>query len=108
MSKNFNNQGFTLPELLIALAISSIIMLGIYGAYLMFNNTYYFQRDLTDQSTQTRNIIDVISRDLKMAGYSIMDSNGANSIIAEPIVILGPVNNAVSYTHLTLPTILLV
>ena len=93
MSKNYNNQGFTLPELLIALAISSIIMLGIYGAYLMFNNTYYFQRDLTDQSTQTRNIIDVISRDLKMAGYSIMDSNGANSIIAEPIVILSPIDN---------------
>jgi prepilin-type N-terminal cleavage/methylation domain-containing protein len=93
MKKNYNNKGFTLPELLIALAISSIIMLGIYGAYLMFNNTYYFQRDLTDQSAQTRNIIDIISRDLKMAGYSIMDGNGANSIIAEPIVIQSPTTN---------------
>jgi prepilin-type N-terminal cleavage/methylation domain-containing protein len=103
MKKNYNNQGFTLPELLIALAISSIIMIGIYGAYLMFNNTYYFQRDLTDQSAQTRNIIDIITRDLKMAGYSIMDGNGANSIIAEPIVIQSPTDNPATTSALVPP-----
>lgn len=94
MNKNLRNSGFTLPELLIALAISSIIMLGVYGAYMMFNNTYYFQRDLTEQSGQTRNVIDVMSRDLKMAGYSIMNDVGANSIIAEPVVLLSPIDNA--------------
>ena len=88
------NKGFTLPEVLIALAISSIIMLGVFGSYLMFNNTYYFQRDLTQQSNTSRNIIDILNRDLRMAGFSIMNASASNSIIAEPVVLNQPIANA--------------
>ena len=90
MKNNKMDAGFTLAEVLVALAISSIIMIGVFGSYLMFNNTYYFQRDLTAQSGTARNIIDIMVRDIRMAGYSLLDANGANSIIAEPVVIETP------------------
>ena len=96
MNDSHKNKGFTLPEVLIALAISSIIMLGVFGSYLMFNNTYYFQRDLTNQSNTTRNIIDIITRDLRMAGFSIMNATASNSIVSEPIVLINTASNSIS------------
>tara|TARA_B100001123_G_scaffold359098_1_gene414369 strand:+ start:642 stop:1493 length:852 start_codon:yes stop_codon:yes gene_type:complete len=90
MNKFSTETGFTLPEVLIALAISSIIMIGVFGSYLMFNNTYYFQRDLTEQSNIARNLIDIMARDIRMTGYSVINTSGQNSIIAEPVVVIEP------------------
>ncbi|MFV0438913.1 MAG: PilW family protein [Desulfopila sp.] len=64
------NQGFTLVEILLALAISGIIMSAIYGAYIAQQRTYLAQEDVVEMQQNIRAATYIMVNDLRMAGYA--------------------------------------
>ena len=105
MSKINKISGVTLIEMLIGIVISSIIIAAMYTSYSIINNTYSRVTDVAGISKSGRDIVSMIMRDVRMAGfkyyYGYNEENEAKSL-DERI----PRNDylAVSYTHLTLPT----
>ena len=68
-----NQKGFTLVELLVGLAISSIIIAAAYGSYIVIKNNYDFQKDMKNISQSSRAVATMIMRDVRMAGYNFDD-----------------------------------
>lgn len=66
--------GFTLVELMITMAISGIIMAGIYSAYLAQQRTYLAQEQVAEMQQNIRAAMDTMVRQIRMAGY---DPTGA-------------------------------
>lgn len=64
-------KGFTLIEILIALAIMSIVTTAIYQLFINQQKTWVSQDLLTEMQQNSRVSIDTISRDLLMAGYGV-------------------------------------
>ena len=71
-SKN-NHAGFTLVELMLALAISGIIVGAIYLAYSSQQRTYLVQDQVVEMQQNLRAGLMLMARDIRMAGY---DKNG--------------------------------
>jgi len=68
-----NRQGFSLVELIIVMAIFSVVMAGLYAAYSVQLKQGVVQYRLAESEMElgiTKNIID---RDLSMAGYGLQD-----------------------------------
>ena len=83
-----NDKGFTLPELLIGLAISSIIIAASFGSYIVIKNNYDFQKDMKNISQSSRAVATMIMRDVRLAGYNFDDGPGKqNPEITVPIKI---------------------
>ena len=70
---HLNQKGFTLVELLVGLAISSIIIAAAYGSYIVIKNNYDFQKDMKNISQSSRAVATMIMRDVRMAGYNFDD-----------------------------------
>ena len=68
-----NQDGFTLPEILIGLAISSIIIAASFASYIVIKNNYDFQKDMKNISQTSRAVATMIMRDVRMAGYNYDD-----------------------------------
>ena len=68
-----NQEGFTLPEILIGLAISSIIIAASFASYIVIKNNYDFQKDMKNISQTSRAVATMIMRDVRMAGYNYDD-----------------------------------
>ena len=68
-----NQNGFTLPEILIGLAISSIIIAASFASYIVIKNNYDFQKDMKNISQTSRAVATMIMRDIRMAGYNYDD-----------------------------------
>ncbi len=68
-----NDKGFTLPEILIGLAISSIIIAASFASYIVIKNNYDFQKDMKNISQTSRAVATMIMRDVRMAGYNYDD-----------------------------------
>lgn len=65
-----NEQGFTLVELLIAIAISLVVLAGLSGAFVSQRKTYAVQEQVSDMIQNARAAMDMITREIKMAGYA--------------------------------------
>jgi len=79
------NRGVTLIELLIALVISGIVVAGIYRIFVAQAKTYTVQDQVAEVQQSTRSAMEIMVRDLRMAGYD--DDNLSSPIqIANPIV----------------------
>ncbi len=63
------NKGFTLIELLIAMLISGIIAAGIFTAFESQQNSYIVQDDMAVMQQNLRAGIDMMAREIRMAGY---------------------------------------
>ena len=61
--------GMTLIELMIALTIASILMFGVGTVYVSSKRGYNIQDNLARQQENSRFSLDVLMRDLRMAGY---------------------------------------
>jgi len=67
--KRLNKQGFTLVELLVALAISGVVMAGIYSVYYSQQKSYITQDQVAAMQQNLRVAIYFMEREIRMAGY---------------------------------------
>lgn len=72
------SKGFTLIEVLIAMAIAGIVMTAIYAIFISSNRSYRTQDSVADAQQRVRVGIDFIAHDLRLAG---LDPLGANARI---------------------------
>ena len=69
--KNFKSiiSGLTLIEILIGIVVSSIMMAAIYTTYSIVNTTYSQVLEKAKVSRSSRDIIELLIRDTRMAGF---------------------------------------
>lgn len=94
--KTIHRPGFTLIELVIAMAISTIVMAAIYSAYVTNSRINTAQESVVEMQQNIRAALGPLTRDIRMAGYdpsgsantgfvdSVNFSNGGG--LTEPIV----------------------
>ncbi|MBW2005450.1 MAG: prepilin-type N-terminal cleavage/methylation domain-containing protein, partial [Deltaproteobacteria bacterium] len=66
--KRLNKQGFTLVELLVAMAISGVVMAGIYSVYYSQQKSYVAQEQMAAMQQNLRAAMYVMEREIRMAG----------------------------------------
>ena len=67
--------GFTLIEMVVALGLSLVTVSAIYALYVSELKAQYVREDRLEMQQQARVVIDVMSREILMAGY---DPRGVN------------------------------
>ena len=75
--------GFTLIELLIALAVGSLLMGGIYSILVQQRNVYARHQQLLEMRQNVRMGLDVMTNDIRMAGFDPTGNAGAGIVTAE-------------------------
>ena len=69
-AKNIKNSlGFTLIEILIGIVISTIMMAAMFTTYNVVNNTYSQVSDVASISRAGRDVVSMMMRDVRMAGF---------------------------------------
>jgi len=63
------SDGFTLVELLIALALSLVVLTSVSSAFISQRKTYDAQEQITEMIQGTRAVMEIITRDVKLAGF---------------------------------------
>jgi type IV pilus assembly protein PilW len=63
-------QGFTLVELLVAMALALIVITSISSAFISQRKTFNSQEQVTEMVQSARAALDMISREVRMAGYA--------------------------------------
>ena len=86
----FNKKGITLIELLVALAISAIVLAGVYQLFISQTRTYAKQDQVVEVQQSVRTAMEILSRDLRMVGF---DDDNPTSTISIPISIVTPVQS---------------
>jgi type IV pilus assembly protein PilW len=79
LSKNKEN-GFTLVELLIAMTIGLIILTALSSTFLMQRKIYDVQEQIVEMVQTARAAMDMMTREIRMAGYDPTDSAGAGIV----------------------------
>jgi len=79
---NKNQTGITLIEILVALVISTIVIAGLYVAYSFIAKQFLQQTERGNIYNSGRNLITIISRDLRMAGFQHYNNSAS---ITDPI-----------------------
>ena len=70
MRKEFNKtSGLTLVEILIGIVVSSLMMAAIYTTYSIVNTTYSQVLEKAKVSRSSRDLIELLIRDLRMSGF---------------------------------------
>ncbi|CAN2040569.1 type IV pilus assembly protein PilW [Candidatus Magnetomoraceae bacterium gMMP-15] len=82
MKSLFNHKGFTFIELLIAMAVSGIVMASVYSAYESQQKIYTTQQELTRMQQNIRTAVYMMERDLRMAGFDPTGNAGAGIMTA--------------------------
>lgn len=80
--------GYTLVELLVALAVSSIVIAGTYAGYSFFSQQHQILTAQTEVNRNALRAIDLLKADVRMAGY--LDYNNTNPM---------PSNQAISISN---------
>lgn len=68
--------GMTLVELLVAMAMSGLLVAGMYSVYISMQRTNYNQEDIVDTQQSLRVAMEAMARDIRMAGACV-DANSA-------------------------------
>jgi type IV pilus assembly protein PilW len=82
-----NDRGFTLVELMITLAVSTLIAAALYSTYILQQRTYVNQGAVVEMQQNARVAIDFLSLDLRMAGYDPMNNNIGGITAADSVSI---------------------
>ncbi len=73
-------RGFTLVELMIAMAVGLIILAAMYGVFVMQNKSAKIQEQVAEMQQNVRAGMDIMIRDIRMAGYDLTGSAGAGIV----------------------------
>lgn len=77
--------GFTLPEMMIALAIGAFVLGAVFTAYNTQQKSYINQERVADMQQNLRSTINTLVSDIRMAGYNPSgNANSAGITLAEP------------------------
>ena len=76
------DKGFTLTEILVAMAISGVVMAGIYSAYSSQQRSYIVQEQVAGMQQSLRAAMDLMERELRMVGFDPYGNSGADIITA--------------------------
>ena len=75
-----NNGGFTIVELVVGLALTLIILGVVISVFNVQSKSYCLQEQLTEMQQNVRAAMDMMVREIKMAGYDPA-GNGFNGIV---------------------------
>ena len=64
------NQGFSLVELVVAMAITLVVMAGVYKVYVTQQDSYLLQEQVAEMQQNARIAKYVLVKDIRMAGYN--------------------------------------
>jgi len=62
---------FTVLEMLLAMSIAGLVILGVTGTFTIHCRTYRAQRDVRDMQQNLQTALEIISREIRMAGYGL-------------------------------------
>jgi type IV pilus assembly protein PilW len=77
-----SDRGFTMIELLIAMAVGLVLLGAMYGVFTMHNKTFGTQERIAEMQQNARAAMDIMTREIRMAGYDPLDSAGAGLVSA--------------------------
>jgi len=80
MTLKANFRGFTLVEILVALAVSGIVLSGIYSTYQSQQRSYILQDQIAQVQQNLRAAMYLLTRELRLAGYDPSGSAGAGIV----------------------------
>lgn len=72
-------RGFSLIEILIVVAMLGLVMTSIYGLYISNQRTAYDQESVVDIQQNLRIAMDMIGRDIQLAGFLVSENPIANA-----------------------------
>ena len=98
--------GVTLIEILIGIIISTIMMGAMYTSYSVVNNTYSQVTDRAKISSAGRDVVGMILRDIRMAGWKHFGDTIGGSDLLAPILITKATNLATGCIRLKLVTVM--
>ncbi len=75
--ESINNKGFTLPELLVAIAIFGIVIAAIYATYASSQRSYARVNEISYMVQNVRGGIAIMEKEIRMAGYDPTESANA-------------------------------
>ena len=88
MKKKFSSiAGVTLIEILIGIIISVVMMAAMFTSYTVVNNSYSQVADRAKISTAGRDVIGMLLRDIRLAGFKYYNDNIPTSNEHAPIII---------------------
>ncbi len=90
-----NRKGLSLIELLVALVICAIVIAGIYRVFVVQSKAFSVQDQVVETQQSVRSAMEILLRDLRMAGYDDYDVNST-------VTITNPVVYPVSSSSITL------
>jgi len=73
--------GFSLVEMLIALAVSSIIIAAAFGSYTIVARNFEFQKDMKYIAQSARAVVDMMNADIRLAGYTAINNTSINDAV---------------------------
>ncbi|MBT6469648.1 MAG: prepilin-type N-terminal cleavage/methylation domain-containing protein, partial [Candidatus Marinimicrobia bacterium] len=84
-----NTKAFTLVEMIVAMAVSTIIIAATYASYDLVATQYKKNIDVAEMHTSGRAIMQMIERDVRMAGFEYLDNDAKVTYgsITGPLVI---------------------
>ena len=82
-------KSFSLVEMIVAMAVSAIIVAATYSSYELVANQYKKNADIAELHSSGRSIMQMIEREVRMAGFAYRDGNGTVTYggISAPLVI---------------------
>jgi len=80
-------RGFTLVELLVAMAISSIVLASVAAAYRTQIRTHATQQMVVDMQQNIRGAMYIMQREIRMAGHDPTGLSGASILVADDAVL---------------------
>lgn len=86
-------KGFTLIEILIAMAISGFMLMAVYGAFSTQQTHYTAQEQVAEMQQNIRSGLDTMVREIRMAGYDPSTTAGAGITTANA--------NSITFTYVT-------
>jgi type IV pilus assembly protein PilW len=81
-TKKRTDTGFTLIELLVVLAISLLVMTGIYKTFRFQQQSYSLQRQMVAMEQNLRSAMIMMAKEIRMAGCDPFDIAGAGIVTA--------------------------
>lgn len=89
MKIKFSDRGVTLIELLVVMVIAGMVVAGFYRIFIAQSKAYAVQDQVAEVQQNIRNVMEVLVRDLSMAGFDYDSSTSAVNIPNTPYQVTG-------------------